>query len=1259
MKCPRCQTTNRKLAQFCHHCGLWLGENCPNCESDLIDVSIFCDQCGYQVTPLAASGPQWIFQTAHQQPQSQILMPLPVDNDLPAPSSEPIKLGEQPNSSSLQKYIPREMMTKLETARASGTMAGERRVVTMLFCDVKGSTAAAERLDPEEWTEIINGAFEHMIKPIYSYEGTVARLMGDAILAFFGAPITHEDDPQRAVLAGLDILTGISPYLEQIKQKWGIEINVRVGINTGLVVVGAVGSDLRMEYTAMGDAINLAARMEQTAEPGTMQIAYDTYKAVKPFFNFEALGGIEVKGKEEPVLSYRVLGRKPVVGRQRGIEGLKVAMVGRDLELNTLNEILSTVQQGVGHIVSVIGAAGLGKSRLINEAKRSLADSSVIDWFETASLSYETTQPYGLFQRLIRRLNEISPSDPADLIREKLGSRMENLDEQDQRRVTRVFEALFNLAPSQDQVPLEGEAFKREFFQIIPLLWQQRFGQHPSVLVVDDIHWSDPASIELLLQLLSLTAKVPLVLICSFRPDRSGPVWQLRTTADDTYHHRYTEIILRPLSAEQVNELVDKLLSVADLPDALRERIEERAAGNPFFVEEVVRSLIDSGAVISEERTENGQTQLYWRATGDGSQIEIPDNLQSLLAARIDRLEEETRQILQLASVIGRSFYPRVLMAIGNQDNGAGEIERELGHLLNLEMIREVARMPEMEYKFSNPLTQEVAYQTILLKRRREFHRLVGETTETLFAEQLSELAPRLAYHFREAGEFTRGFRYFAMAGEAAFRLYANTEAVAHYDQALALLPQVDVESDLLREIYTNRGRALELIADYPAAVKNYALMEREGERRNDDRLRLGALIAKTIVHSTFTPVLDLELGLPLAEKALDLADRLDEHAAKVEVLWSLMLVHAYIMDDSELSINYGKQALESARTWKLEARLPYILNDLGRIIGINGQVNDGMALMAEARPLFEARNNLPLLADNSNGYSLLLLFAGKLDEALNYAYDAVELSRSLGSAKGVRDSTARVNNILMEQGELGRAIAEMENQLIQLADVDDVVFFGLPILALGYVALGSTSTILERYAAEQHRAGSFGPLFHDYFLAPLAFLYALEGQHELAAEVLAQCEYDPQKDPFAPFNVWIFLAEARLLSARGQYAQAVSLLNCAIAGQSERGLNYFSGDLLLQQAQILQAMDPPQQDEARNVLLQAIKLQEEAGSHRVLWRILAALAELVSEKEALLLRQQAWQIVSRIADGVEESGLRQAFLKDPDVEKVMPAADS
>src|SRR6266545_3338395 len=313
---------------------------CPNCQTSNPEEAKFCMNCGHS---LAA--------TVHATDRG-------IDN-------------VQVKDRSLDKFIPQELLTKIQAARAVDAMVGERRVITMLFCDVKGSTAAAEKVDPETWTDIMNGIFEYMIRPIYKYEGTVPRLMGDAILAFFGAPMAHEDDPQRAVLAGLEIQEGIKEYAEEIRLKHGLEFALRVGINTGLVVVGAIGSDLRMEYTAIGDAINLAARMEQTALPGSVQVTDETYRLVAPFFDFEALGEVEVKGKATPIKTYRPLRLKNSPGNLRGLEGLTSPLVGRERQLALLNGQIKQLKTGAGSFVAVIGEAGLGKSTLIVELKKS------------------------------------------------------------------------------------------------------------------------------------------------------------------------------------------------------------------------------------------------------------------------------------------------------------------------------------------------------------------------------------------------------------------------------------------------------------------------------------------------------------------------------------------------------------------------------------------------------------------------------------------------------------------------------------------------------------------------------------------------------------------------------------------------------------------------------------------------------------------------------------------------------------------------
>ena len=462
--------------------------------------------------------------------------------------------GTGSGPSQLQKYIPKELLGKLEAAQASGGMQGERRIVTMLFCDVSGSTDAAGKLDPEEWAEIINGAFDHLIAPVYRYEGTLARLMGDAILAFFGAPIAHEDDPQRAILAGLDIIEGIGPYREQVKSKWGLDFQVRVGINTGLVVVGEVGSDLRVEYTALGDAINMAARMEQTAQLGTVQVAADTYKLTAPLFEFEDLGQIEIRGKSEPVQAYRAMQAKAEPGSLRGIEGLDAPMVGREVEMGRLGEIISELRRGRGQIVSVMGEAGLGKSRLIAELRHSLASDGLlrlagaasgpearpdakaqIGWYEGRCVSYEGTTPYApiinLFSTYFGFRPEQSGQDRYDAIHSHVSELLPDGADETAPFIASMLGIKLSGGAEERVTYLQPPQVRDRIFRATSGFFASLAQARPIVLVFEDLHWIDPTSLDLLEQLMQLTERAPIVIIGVFRPWKQEPSWRFHETA--------------------------------------------------------------------------------------------------------------------------------------------------------------------------------------------------------------------------------------------------------------------------------------------------------------------------------------------------------------------------------------------------------------------------------------------------------------------------------------------------------------------------------------------------------------------------------------------------------------------------------------------------------------------------------------------------------------------------------------------------------
>ena len=805
MNCPKCHYDCPPDFGFCPKCGTALQQACTQCGFQAPPDFAFCPQCG---TPLAPAAPA------------------------------PDMMVER-----MQRLVPKEFAERLLATR--GQVGKERRMVTLLFSDVKGSTKMAENLDPEDVMEIMEGAFDVLIEPIYRYEGTLARLMGDAILAFFGAPIAHEDDPERACRAGLEIIEGAQRYAARLKEERGIHgFNVRVGINTGLVVVGEVGSDLRVEYTAMGDAINLAARMESAAEPGTILITEDTHKLIAPLFETEALGPIQVKGKAEPVAVFRVLAPKAVPRKVRGVAGLESPLVGREAELGALREAMERLQAGVGGIVTLVGEAGIGKSRLVAEArKRTLAKVSEpsqgwssVQWVEGRCLSYGTSIAYLLWLDALRGVLGVSVEDSPVAVRDALQERVQTLCPERFDDVYLYLGRLMSLPleaeaealrQAQDAATvrdLEGEQLKAGTFRAVETLVEGATQQCPLVIVCEDLHWADPTSVELLKRLLALTDSVPLLFICVFRPQTEHGSWRLRETIARLYRHRHTDLWLDPLSAAESETLVGNLLYVEGLPRRLKERILSHAEGNPFYAEEIIRSLMDSRAIAQDETTG------LWQATRDVSDIAIPDTLHGVLMARIDRLQEETKRVLQLAAVIGRIFLYRVLAAIAREER---DLDKQLLTLQREEMIRERARVPELEYIFKHHLTQEAAYNGLLKKERRVYHRRVAETLEQLFPKRVEEQVGLLAHHWERAEEPEKATEYLLRAGDQARLAYAHQEAIDSYERALALLKEQQ-EYERAARTLMKLGLTYHTAFDFKAARQAYeegfVLWQRAGE---------------------------------------------------------------------------------------------------------------------------------------------------------------------------------------------------------------------------------------------------------------------------------------------------------------------------------------------------------------------------------------------------------------------------------------------
>ena len=744
MKCPLCNTDNPDSAQFCGKCGAKLSRACIHCGAELpAEPEIrFCYQCGAE-TP-------WL--------------------SVPR-SVAPAAAGR------LQRLVPKEYAQRLLATR--GKVSKERRVVTMLFSDVEGSTALARTMDPEDWAEIMDGAFDFLIAPIYRYEGTLARLMGDAVLAFFGAPIAHEDDPERACRAALEIVAGAREYAQRLEDDRGLTgFDVRVGIHTGLVVVGEAGSDLRVEYTAMGGAVNLASRMESAAEPGTVLVSEKTHKLIDPLFETQSLGAVQVKGQEEPVPVFRVLGARDLPGKVRGIAGLASPLVGREAEFAALQKALQRLQAGVGGIVTLIGEAGLGKSRLVAELRKK-ALTSKVRWVEGRCLPYATSTAYQLWLEILRGLLGVTEGEGRNALQEQVVALCQECADDAYPYLARLVSPPVEADHVTALRDLDSETLQDATFGAVETLLGCTASDRPLAVVCEDLHWADPTSIELLERLLALTDRAPLLLICVFRPQREHGSWRIKETAARTYAHRYTELFLQPLSASESETLLSNLLRMPSLLRPFQEQVLTCAEGNPFYLEEILRSLIDSGAILHDE--DSGS----WRATQDLYEMRIPGTLQGVLMARVDRLPEDSRRVLQIASVIGRIFPYRLLATIAGQDL---ELDAHLLTLQREQMIRERARVPEHEYIFKHHLTEQAAYNGLLKKQRRLIHRQVAESMERLFPARVDEQVGLLAYHWQRGGRPEKATPYLLRAGDRARALYAHAEAEQAYRQAVGFL---------------------------------------------------------------------------------------------------------------------------------------------------------------------------------------------------------------------------------------------------------------------------------------------------------------------------------------------------------------------------------------------------------------------------------------------------------------------------------------
>lgn len=731
MKCPKCQFENPEGMKFCGECGSKLERICPKCNLSNPASFKFCGECGFDLRKAEEASP--------------------VD-DLDQKLSTPEIAGHE---------IP----------AAPAAMEGERKYVTALFSDMSGYTAMSERLDPEEVKEITSRIFAEISKIVDKYDGFIEKFIGDAVMAIFGVPKAHEDDPVRTIKAAIEIHEVVNAINPELKEKIGKPLSMHTGINTGLVVTGEINME-KGTHGVAGDTINVAARLSSLAEADQIVVGPDTYHQAEGYFALETLEPTRVKGKAEPIRIYRVLSPKEQPDTTHRHHGLRADLIGREVESAQLREAAENLREGKGSVFAICGETGIGKTRLVEEFKEAL-DLNEIQWLDGQAYAYSQNIPYFPLIDLFNRGFQIKEGDAPEKVREKIESGVESL-----------------VGKREDVIPYVGSLYSLsypEIEEVSPEFWKSHLQEAvhtilsglaqrgPTIICLEDLHWTDFSFLELLRFVLS-EFRSPALFICVYRPT----INLFTSHQQSGLKAQYQEVQLNDLSLSEAQMMLASLLKAKDIPKDLWRFIQENVGGNPFYLEEVINALMDSKTLTRH----NGA----WRLDRPISEVDMPSTIHGIIAARLDHLESESKRVLQEASVIGRAFLYDILKSCTQLKE---QLDRHLIRLERIDLIHARSLQPDLEYVFKNALTQEVVYNGLLKKERQAIHERIALVMEGLFQDRLSEFYEALAFHFKQGRSIHKAVDYLTKAGEKSLARYAVEESHQYFREAFELLTHI------------------------------------------------------------------------------------------------------------------------------------------------------------------------------------------------------------------------------------------------------------------------------------------------------------------------------------------------------------------------------------------------------------------------------------------------------------------------------------